>query len=132
MKDPRSVLRQKDLDLVRVRKEIQALLTVIPLLVDDPPFSDVMNEVPLASFPTHVDPPENDMAQLELYYPFVRHLGMSNPKRGDRPLGGIGPQTPQSSTPKTGQMPFPHPKCRTISGYVTTRRLAFITSVTPL
>jgi hypothetical protein len=77
MKDPHSVLRQKDLDLERVRKEIQALLTVIPLLADDQPSSDVMNEVPLASFPTHVDPPNNDMAQLELYYPFVRHLGMS-------------------------------------------------------
>jgi hypothetical protein len=76
MKDPHSVLRQKDLDQ-RVRKEIQALLTVIPLLADDPPSSNVMNDVPLASFPTHVDPPENDMAQLEIYYPFVRHLRMS-------------------------------------------------------
>jgi hypothetical protein len=77
MKDPHSVLCQKDLDLKRVRKEIQALLTVIPLLADDPPCSDVMNEVPLASFPTPVDPPDNDMAQLELYYPFVRYLGIS-------------------------------------------------------
>ena len=76
MKDPHSVLRQKDLDQ-RVRKEIQALLTVIPLLADDPPSSNVMNDVPLASFPTHVDPPENDMAQLEIYYPFVRHLRLS-------------------------------------------------------
>jgi hypothetical protein len=81
VKDPQSVLRQKDLDLERVRKEVQALLTVIPLLADDPPFSDVMKEVPLASFPTHVDPPENDRAQLELYYPFVRHLGMSQPEK---------------------------------------------------
>jgi hypothetical protein len=37
MRDPHSVLRQKDMDLERVRKEIQALQTVIPLLVDDPP-----------------------------------------------------------------------------------------------
>jgi hypothetical protein len=77
MKDPHSVLRQKDLDLVRVRKEIQALLTVIPLLADDPPSSNVMNDVPLASFPTHVDPPDNDTAQLEIYYPFVKHLRLS-------------------------------------------------------
>jgi len=81
MKDPHSVLRQKDLDLDRVRKEVQALLTVIPLLADDQPSSDVVNEGPLASFPTHVDPPDNDMAQLELYYPFVRYLGMSQPEK---------------------------------------------------
>ena len=49
MKDPHTVLRQKDLDLERVRKEIQALLTVIPLLADDPPTSDVVHEVLLAS-----------------------------------------------------------------------------------
>ena len=81
MKDPHSILREKEQDLERVRKEVQALLTVIPLLADDPPSSDVMNEVPLASFPTHVDPPENDMAQLELYYPFVRYLGISRPEK---------------------------------------------------
>jgi hypothetical protein len=81
MKDPHSVLRRKDLDLERVRREIQALLTVIPLLVDDSPTSDVVNDVALASFPTRVNPPENDMAQLELYYPFVRHLDMSQPEK---------------------------------------------------
>lgn len=81
MKDPQSVLRQKDLDLERVRKEVQALLTVIPLLADDPPFSDVMNEGPLASCPTPMAPPDNDMAQLELYYPFVRYSGISQPEK---------------------------------------------------
>ena len=77
MKDPHSVLREKEQDLARVRREIQAVLTVIPLLADDPPTSDVMNEVPLASSPAPVNLPDNDMAQLELYYPFVRHLRMS-------------------------------------------------------
>jgi hypothetical protein len=77
MKDPRSVLRQKDLDLERVRREIQALLTVIPLLVDDSPTSDVVHEVLLASSQAPVNLPDNDMAQLEIYYPFVRHLPMS-------------------------------------------------------
>jgi hypothetical protein len=37
MKDPHSILRAKEQDLDRVREEIQALLTVIPLLADDPP-----------------------------------------------------------------------------------------------
>jgi hypothetical protein len=35
MKDPYSVLRQKEKDVERVRKKIQALRTVIPLLADD-------------------------------------------------------------------------------------------------
>ena len=43
MKDPQSVLRQKDLDLERVRKEVQALLTVIPMLADDSASSEVIN-----------------------------------------------------------------------------------------
>jgi hypothetical protein len=77
MKDPHSVLREKEEDLVRVRREIQAVLTVIPLLVDDPPTSDVVHEVPLASSRGPVNLPDNDMVQLEIYYPFVRHLRLS-------------------------------------------------------
>ena len=49
MKDPHRVLREKERDLARVRGEIQVVLTVIPLLVDDPPTSDVVHEVLLAS-----------------------------------------------------------------------------------
>ena len=37
MKDPYRVLREKEQDVERVRKEIQALLTVIPLLADNQP-----------------------------------------------------------------------------------------------
>jgi hypothetical protein len=64
VKDPHSILREKEQDLDRVRKELQALLIVIPLLADDQPSSDVY-EVPLAFSPTPVDPPDNGMAQLE-------------------------------------------------------------------
>jgi hypothetical protein len=64
-------------DLARVRREIQAVLTVIPLLLDDPPTFDVVHEVLLASSRAPVNLPDNDMAQLEIYYPFVRHSGMS-------------------------------------------------------
>lgn len=77
MKDPHSVLREKEQDLERLRKEIQALLTVVPLLADDQPSVDVMHELLLALSRTPVDLPDNDMAQLELYYPFVRHLRIS-------------------------------------------------------
>jgi hypothetical protein len=77
MKDPHSVLREKEQDLERVDKEIRALLTVIPLLADDQPSSDVMHELLLAFSRTPVDPPDDAMAQLELYYPFIRHLRVS-------------------------------------------------------
>jgi hypothetical protein len=44
MKDVCEVLRHKEKDLERVRREIQALLTVIPLLADDQPIpEDVMH-----------------------------------------------------------------------------------------
>jgi hypothetical protein len=81
MKDPHSVLHEKDQDLERVRREIQAVLTVIPLLVEDPPTSDVVHEVLLAFSPTPVDPSGNDTDQLEIYYPFVRYLRMSEPTK---------------------------------------------------
>jgi hypothetical protein len=77
MKDPHRVLREKEQDLARVRREIQAVLTVIPLLVDDQPTSDVVHEVLLASSLAPVNLPDNDMALLEIYFPFVRHLGIS-------------------------------------------------------
>jgi hypothetical protein len=77
MKDLHSVLREKEQDLARVRREIQAVLTVIPLLADDPPSPDVVHEVLLASSRASVNLPDNDMAQLEIYYPFVRHLRLS-------------------------------------------------------
>jgi hypothetical protein len=35
MKDVYEILRQKEMDIVRVRKEIEALLSVIPLLADE-------------------------------------------------------------------------------------------------
>jgi hypothetical protein len=89
MKDPHSVLREKEQDLARVRREIRAVLTVIPLLVDDPPTSDVVHEVLLAFSPTPVNLPDNDMAQLEIYYPFVRHLRMSE-RAIPRVLSGEG------------------------------------------
>jgi hypothetical protein len=38
VKDPYMVLRQKEQDIARVEKEIQALLAVIPLLTDSVPF----------------------------------------------------------------------------------------------
>jgi hypothetical protein len=78
-------LREKEQDLARVRREIQAVLTVIPLLVDDPPTSEVVHEVLLASSRARLNLPDNDMAQLEIYYPATR------PGRAPRRSRGCGP-----------------------------------------
>jgi hypothetical protein len=78
MKDVRDVLCQKEKDVERVRREIRALLTVIPLLVNDNPvLEDVMSLLDL-SLAERVDQPTNNgMADLETYYPFVRHMRLS-------------------------------------------------------
>ena len=42
MIDPYLVLRQKELDISRLRKEIEALHSVIPLLVEDGDWADAL------------------------------------------------------------------------------------------
>ena len=87
MKDPHSVLREKEQDVERVRKEIQALLTVIPLLADDQSSADnVMQELLLAVSRKSVDPPDKGVAELE---PFVQHCEIEARKSGDRHLRRI-------------------------------------------
>jgi hypothetical protein len=79
VKDPYSILREKEQDVERVRKEIQALLTVIPLLADNQSSADnVMQELLLAVFRKSVDPPDKGVAELE---PFVRHLRNSSSQK---------------------------------------------------
>ena len=79
MKDLHIVLCQKEHDVERVRREIRALLTVIPLLADDQPSSDdVMHLLRLTSSRTGAEPSGDGMADLETYYPFVRQLGVSD------------------------------------------------------
>jgi hypothetical protein len=94
MKDPHSVLREKEQDLERVHEEIQALLTVIPLLADEQPSSDVMHELLLAFPRTPVDPANNDMAQLELITPSSGTCECPSAQSGDGPPRRIGPETP--------------------------------------
>jgi hypothetical protein len=99
MKDPHSVLREKEQDVERVRKEIQALLTVIPLLADDQPSSDdVMQELLLAVSRKSVDPLDEGMANLE---PLARHLRNSSSQSYDRRLGRVRSEAPQSPVSKT-------------------------------
>lgn len=78
MKDVHSVLHQKEQDVERVRKEIQSLLRVIPLLADDQPSLDIMRrQLSLGSSRTVVERPEDGMTQLEGYFPFIKHLRKS-------------------------------------------------------
>jgi hypothetical protein len=81
VKDLHSVLRQKEQDVERVRREIQALLTVIPLLMDDRPSAEgYWFLMRLASSLTVQEPSSKNKADLETYYPFVRHMRMPESK----------------------------------------------------
>ena len=69
VKNPYIVLSQKEQDIDRVRKEIQALLTAIPLLADDQYSADnVMQELLLA------------VSRKDLE-PFARHLRNSSSQK---------------------------------------------------
>jgi hypothetical protein len=75
MKDPYTVLRQKEQDVERVRREIHALLIVIPLLIDNAPGSDdVMHLLRSASARLVREPSGDDMADLETFYPWIKHM----------------------------------------------------------
>jgi hypothetical protein len=81
VKDPNDVLHQKEQELERVRREIEALLTVIPLLGDHEPSPDeLMQMACLASSRKVAESSDSIMADLETYYPFVRRIRMSEAK----------------------------------------------------
>ena len=44
MRDVHAVLSQKEQEVKRVRQEVQALLVVIPLLANDQPASDIVQQ----------------------------------------------------------------------------------------
>ncbi|HMK23524.1 MAG TPA: hypothetical protein VK466_14405 [Terriglobales bacterium] len=74
MLDVRQVLAQKEQDLERVRREIHALLQVIPLLEERPASPPPAAELPKKEVSSPSPPEqtaERGMAELELYYPFV-------------------------------------------------------------
>jgi len=73
VKDVHTVLRQREQDIKRVRKEIQSLLLVIPLLADDEPSCDIMQPL-LESFRSMEDSSDHDMALMEIYYPFISNM----------------------------------------------------------
>jgi hypothetical protein len=74
VKNPYIVLRQKEQDVARVRKEIQALLIVIPLLVDAELSWDELKAQLVGSCQSIPTSARDGMAELELYFPFVKYL----------------------------------------------------------
>jgi len=74
VKNPYIILGQKEQEIARVRKEIRALLTVIPLLVDGPLSWDELQTHLTSSVPDIGHSVKDGMAALELYCPFVRSL----------------------------------------------------------
>ena len=71
VKDCYVVLRQKELELERVRKEIRALLIVATLLMENEPTEDVTRP----ELARVLDRDELD--GLATFYPFVAHLKRS-------------------------------------------------------
>ena len=53
MKDVNELLREKEMDLARLRQEIEALRSSIPLLSSDdqPPVDDTTSDLPAPKFP---------------------------------------------------------------------------------
>lgn len=74
MKDLNAVLRQKEEDLERVRKEILALRTVIPLLMDEKPSSDIIQLLKSEAARVADDIPKYDIDGMETYFPFIGNL----------------------------------------------------------
>jgi hypothetical protein len=69
-----AVLSQKEQDIARLRKEIAALLTVIPLLEDgNPSLHEIESKLPSSTL-RNESPVSDKMTDLELYYPFVKTL----------------------------------------------------------
>lgn len=70
MRDLKAVLREKEMDLARVRREVEALHAVVPLL-DDPveELEDLISSGGLSA-----QSEGTGMGQLEAYYPFVKNL----------------------------------------------------------
>ena len=78
MKNPYALLSQKEEEVSRVRREIQALLIVIPLLDEDVPKWEDLR----ASLSTFLVPRQkttgDSMRELEVYFPFVKNLPLKH------------------------------------------------------
>jgi hypothetical protein len=74
VKNPYLVLREKEQDIARVRKEIDALLIVIPLLGDMGSASDEFGPHLDGSGESLAACASNGMTDAAMYHPFVETL----------------------------------------------------------
>ena len=74
VKNPYVLLSQKQEEVSRVRREIQALLIVIPLLEDEVPKWEEVKTSLSNLHVSHQKSTEDSMRELEVYFPFVKDL----------------------------------------------------------
>jgi hypothetical protein len=67
-------IETEELDVARVRKEIQALLVVTPLLMDAELSWDELKAQLVILCESNPSSAKDGMAELELYFPFVKNL----------------------------------------------------------
>ena len=99
MKDINLVLCQKEQDLDRVRREIQGLLTVIPLLEDDQPSSDNVMHLLRCAIDKRVVESDNGVASLKTDYPFVRNMRLSEGRERAAVAPSLNPRHHQPNEP---------------------------------
>lgn len=78
MKNPYEVLSQKEQEVARVRREIQALLIAIPLLQDGVSKWEELATSLADQLGPDPRPGEDSMRQMEVYYPFVKNLRLAS------------------------------------------------------
>ena len=78
VKNPYEVLSQKEQEVARVRREIQALLIAIPLLEDGVPTWEELATSLADKLGPDPRPTEDSMRQMEVYYPFVKNLRLAS------------------------------------------------------
>lgn len=78
MRDPYLVLAQKEEHAARVRREIQALLIVVPLLLEEAPRWEELKLHLSNLYAADPKPTEAELSDLKLYYPFIGNLGLES------------------------------------------------------
>ena len=74
MRNPYVVLSEKQEEAARIRREIQALLIVIPLLEHEVPTWEELQTSLSNLVRPDPEPTQDSMRELEVYFPFTKRL----------------------------------------------------------
>ena len=74
MRNPYVVLSEKQEEIDRIQREIQALLIVIPLLEDEVPTWEELQTSLSTLVGPDPEPTQDSMRALEMYFPFTKGL----------------------------------------------------------